>query len=96
MPWNHLMPASLRACDIFGRDWSPSANGRRIYQIVCYKMIPNYYPYSINFIFSTYYPINIQNTHILEVCDWQKKHSSSCVVKENTCVIYISQPERDK
>ncbi len=60
-------------CDIFGRDWSPSANGRRIYQIVCYKMIPNYYPYSINFIFSTYYPINIQNTHILEVCDWQKK-----------------------
>ena len=51
-------------CDIFGRDWSPSANGRRIYQIVCYKMIPNYYPYSINFIFSTYYPINIQKyTH---------------------------------
>ena len=80
-------------CDIFGRDWSPSANGRRIYQIVCYKMIPNYYPFSINFIFSTYYPIkHSKYTHPGGV--WLAKKTTagaSCVVEKTLKDTYFAR-----
>ena len=80
-------------CDIFGRDWSPSANGRRIYQIVCYKMIPNYYPFSINFIFSTYYPIkHSKYTHPGGV--WLAKKATagaSCVVEKTLKDTYFAR-----
>ena len=38
-------------CNIFGLFWSLSANGRRIYQFICYKLNPKYYPVTIKFIF---------------------------------------------
>ena len=82
-----------RVCDIFGRDWSPSTNGRRIYQIVCYKMIPNYYPFSINFIFSTYYPIkHSKYTHPGGV--WLAKKTTagaSCVVEKTLKDTYFAR-----
>ena len=38
-------------CNIFGLFWLLSANGRRIYQFICYKLNPKYYPVTIKFIF---------------------------------------------
>jgi len=77
--WSHVN----LVCNIYGHIWSLSPNGCWIYQIVCYKLTPNYSPFSIKFIFTTHYPINIHNTHILGAL-WVKKTTagSSCVVEK--------------
>ena len=73
---------TVKVCDIYGHIWSLSPNGRWIYQVVCYKLTPKYSPFSIKFIFSTYYPLNSHNTHILGLVGKKTTAGSSCVVKK--------------
>ena len=69
-------------CDIYGHIWSLSPNARWIYQVACYKLTPKYSLFSIKFISTTYYPLNIHNTHILGLVGKKTTAGSSCVVKK--------------